>query len=91
MNPFLAMTILASQFLNSWIYDSGEGFGQPDEMVCSRAWRRRNDHAGWKFVQWFVDNWTPFGWWHGPGKTHCEDCYTVERERLWLQIHRQVK
>lgn len=50
-----------------------DGWGMPDEMLSSRAWRLRAAHP-WLYV--WIDTLFFFD------KNHCQECYEIERSRL---------
>jgi hypothetical protein len=52
-----------------------DGWGLPDEMLSSRAWRLRGGHPSLR--QW-IDR--LFFW----DKDHCKECYFIEIERRQL-------
>ncbi len=68
------LLILFSQFLNVLCW------GDEDEMLCSRAWRLK-DERYWREFVFAVDYYSPFRWWRFPGQTHCQSCYTAESKR----------
>lgn len=55
--------------------------GEPDEMLCARAWRLRSNWL-WGSVCWFFNNIPPLSFWKGDYVYHCEACYWEERSRL---------
>ena len=57
--------------------------GDPDEMLCSRAWRLRNSSDFWAEVVTFFDVYCwPLSEWKGSYASHCEACYFEELRRL---------
>lgn len=52
-----------------------DGWGMPDEMLSSRAWRLRAAHP--RLHVW-IDR--LFFW----DADHCQECYEIERSRLQL-------
>lgn len=69
------LLILTSQLANVF------AGGDPDEMLCSRAWRLRSNWF-WGAVCWVFDNIPPLSLWKGDYLYHCEACYWEERKRL---------
>ena len=57
--------------------------GDPDEMLCSRAWRLKGTNQFWKDLVTFFDNYCwPLSKWTGIYSSHCEACYYEELRRL---------
>lgn len=72
--------ILMSQFANVLLG------GDPDEMLCSRAWRLRGKSQFWFDVVTFIDYYTPLASWRGDYDSHCEACYHEERKRIAKRV-----
>ena len=79
MKIIVSLLILFSQFINVL------ACGSEDEMLCSRAWRLRNDPV-WMWVRLALDTVYPLSNWTGIYSSHCEACYQSERKRLEERI-----
>ena len=55
--------------------------GEPDEMLCARAWRLQADPV-WGWVRSVLDTAYPLSQWKGIYSSHCEACYQAEKKRL---------
>lgn len=49
-----------------------DGWGTPDEMLSSRAWRLRSQHP------WLMTAIEALFFWD---KDHCKECFEIERQR----------
>lgn len=59
-----------------------DGWGYPDEMLSSRAWRLRNEHPR---LRLWIDR--LFFW----DKDHCRECYEIELARKQMpEIYRRA-
>lgn len=81
MKTIVSLLILVSQFANVLVG------GSEDEMLCSRAWRLKDQSEYWKMVQVFFDEYCwPLSNWKGQYGSHCEACYWEEKKRLEKRI-----
>ena len=72
MRRFEQLGIAVDQFINACCG------GWADETLSCRAWRKRNDGHGWRFLRCLID--CIFFW----QEDHCKQAYRSELERKQL-------